>query len=195
MIDDYYAINTPPAEEPITLSEAKEWCRVTTTDDDSLITSLISAVRIFGERYCNRIFVDTSIDCFFAGLDSSNQEPYSFVQVRRAPLSSITAVSSYISGIYTATTDYLLKQSTGFSRLIFKNSITADSDIEYPLKVEAVFGYGAAADVPEEIKTALKAHVAFLYENRGDVAASANLAMPLETKAIYLKHYRILNTF
>lgn len=195
MIDDYYSVITPPAAEPITLTEAKDWCRINTTDDDTLVTNLIISARIFGEKYCNRIFVDTDIDCFFNGLDFSNCEPYGFVQIRRSPLSSITAVSVYSSGSYTATTDYLLKQSNGFSRLIFQNGIDADAGVIYPIKVEATFGYGSATDVPEEIRTAIKQHVAFLYENRGDVRAEGALPMPLETKLIYSRHYRILNTF
>lgn len=195
MIDDLYTVSTPAAEEPITLAETKEWLRVSTTDDDALITALITAVRQLGEKYCNRIFVTTAIEAYFSDLNYSNQEAYGFVQVRRSPLISITTVSVYSSGSYTATTDYQLKNSSGFPRLIFENGINPDLDQIFPLKVEASFGYGAASVVPEEIKTALKMHVAFLYENRGDVVAQGNLHMPLETKGIYSRHYRILNTF
>lgn len=195
MIDDYYTVTAASSEEPITLDEAKDWCRVSTTDDDVLITSLITTARMFGENYCNRIFVDTTYDCFFSDLDTSNMETYSFIQLRRAPLSSITDVSVYSGGSYTTTTDYNLRQTNGYSRLIFANGISPDLYQIYPLRVQAVFGYGGAADVPEEIKTAVKQHVAYLYENRGDVVSEGTLPMPLETKLIYSRHYRILNTF
>lgn len=197
MIDDYYQVVTVPAEEPVTLTEAKDWCRITTTADDTLVTALISSARIFGEKYCNRIFITTGIDCYFNGLDYSNSETYGFIQLRRSPLISITAVSIYSGGSYTATTDYILRESSSFSRLIFQNGLEHDADTDQPfiLKVEATFGYGSAADVPEEIKTALKQHIAFLYENRGDVVAEGKLPMPLETKLIYSRNYRIINTF
>lgn len=46
-----------PATEPITLEEAKLHLRVDTTDDDALITGLISAARVAAENICRRAFV------------------------------------------------------------------------------------------------------------------------------------------
>lgn len=40
-----YQVITPPSSEPLTLSYVKSWLRVDFTDDDSLITDLISDVR------------------------------------------------------------------------------------------------------------------------------------------------------
>lgn len=195
MIDDYYVITAEPLELPISLVETKLWLRVDTTTDDILINSLMAAARQFGEKFCNRIFVNTSFDCFFSGLDVSPREPYPFLQIRRAPLVSVTSVEYYSEGVYVPTTDYVLRSSNGFSRLIFQNGLIFDTDTSHPIKVSIVAGYGTAANVPEMIKTALKSHVAFFYENRGDVAAEGKLSMPLETRAIYTGKYRILNTF
>ena len=86
----------------------------------------------------------------------------------------------------------------GFSRVLFENGIfdaSPDLNVPYPLKITFTAGYGAAADVPSDIKTALKAHIAFMYENRGDAIAEGDLSMPLETKAIYKGKYQIINTF
>lgn len=195
MIDDFYTVTTPPAEEPITLTEAKEHLRVNNSADDTLITALIETARQFGEKFCNRIFITTAFDCYFSGLDASSCEEYPWVQLRRAPLISLTAVEVFTGGAYAATTDYSLKDGNGFARLIFADGIEADVGQVYPLKASITAGYGAAADVPEDIKTALKSHIAFLYENRGDAVAQGKLSMPLETRAIYSGKYRILNTY
>jgi len=45
---------TPPALEPISLADAKTHLRVDLTEDDTLISALISATRDYVERYCRR---------------------------------------------------------------------------------------------------------------------------------------------
>lgn len=192
MLDDYYQVLSGPLAEPVTLAEAKSHLRITHNADDTLISSMITAARIFGQKYCNRIFTETSILCQFGGVDVSNFETYQFIQVRRCPLISINSLEIYTGGAYTVSTDYLLKDSNGFPRILFNNGIESDNDAIYPIQITASFGYQT---VPEDLKAAVLCHVAFLYENRGDVAATYNVSMPHETKSIYSGKYRIINTF
>lgn len=192
---DRYDITSPASGDPVSLAEAKAWCRVRHTADDTLITTLINSVTLFGEKYCNRVFIERTYEGYFDALCSSKLELYPFITVRRAPLQSIDAVEIFTDGAYAAFTDYKLKETNGYPRLIFENGITADTNAVYPVKVDFKAGYVNAAAVPEDIKTAIKAHVAFLYENRGDVVAEDKLSMPLETKSIYSGKYRILNTW
>lgn len=198
MITDYYNVTTDPSETPISEDEAKAWARVRTAADDPLISALINSVTLFGEKFTNRVFVTRTIEGFFSGLGSSRFETVWFIAIRRAPLIAVSSVEVYSDGAYVAFTDYELKQTNGFSRLLFKNGIfdaDPDYDAVYPIKVTFTAGYGLAKDVPDDIKTALKAHLAFLYENRGDVIAEDGLSMPLETKSIYTGKYQIVNTF
>ena len=192
MLDDFYTVSVAPTAEPVTLTEAKAWLRVSTTDDDTLINALITAARQFGEKYCNRIFTERTIVGEFGGVDVSNFETYKFIQVRRAPLIAISALEIYTEGAYAASTDYLLKNINGFPRILFPNGIEADETVVYPIKVTGTFGYQT---VPEDLKQAVLSHIAFWYENRGDTSAEANLSMPLETKSIYSGKYRIINTY
>jgi uncharacterized phiE125 gp8 family phage protein len=197
MIDDYYNITTPASEVPVTLAEAKAWAKIRVSADDTLITAMLPGIVDAGERYTNRVFVERTFEGFFSGLDASNRETYYFLQLRRAPLVSITSVEVYSDGAYSAFTDYKLKQNNGYSRLLFPNGIAdadPNTDYPYPVKVTFVAGYGAAADVPETLKHGIMAHIAFLYENRGDVIAEGGLRMPLEAKMLYHK-YKIINTF
>ena len=52
-----YQITTEPATEPLTLTEAKEHLRVDGTDEDTLITSIITVARKLCENYTNRAFI------------------------------------------------------------------------------------------------------------------------------------------
>src|SRR4051812_29149332 len=56
---------TPPAAEPITLDEAKAQCRVDTTDDNALLTSLIVTAREYCEHVTRRAFINRTLDGFF----------------------------------------------------------------------------------------------------------------------------------
>lgn len=53
-----------PAEEPVTVDEAKLHLRVTDSGEDTLITMLISAARIHAENVCRRVFVTQKWDLF-----------------------------------------------------------------------------------------------------------------------------------
>lgn len=48
---------TPPAAEPVTLDEAKAHLRVTTADEDALITRLVAAARRWCESFQQRAWV------------------------------------------------------------------------------------------------------------------------------------------
>jgi hypothetical protein len=51
-------LNTPPAQEPVTLAQAKAWLRVESgTDEDDLIAALIAAARARAEWHTGRAFV------------------------------------------------------------------------------------------------------------------------------------------
>jgi hypothetical protein len=49
-------VQTAPSSEPVSLVQAKNWLRVSHTDDDDLITILITAAREACENFCSRSF-------------------------------------------------------------------------------------------------------------------------------------------
>lgn len=197
MLDDYYQIKTPAASEPVTLAEAKKWTKQDEiTVDDDILTALIAGFRKDGEDYTNRVFVERTFEGFFVGLDSSNQERYPFIQIRRAPLLLVSSVEVSIDDSFESVTEYEIKRNSEFSRLIFLDTseLTNADNIPYPIKVTFTAGYGAASAVPEGIKAAIKAHLFFLYANRGDTAPESKKGMPVEVEHLY-NSFRILNTF
>lgn len=60
-------VSTEPTVEPVTLAQAKNFLRVTNTDDDDLIGVLITAAREACESFCSRSF---AIKSYVQSLDS-----------------------------------------------------------------------------------------------------------------------------
>lgn len=192
---DLYKVTAAPSETPISLAEAKDFIRVDNTDDDTIITRMINTATRKGEKYTNRVFVDTEFSAFYDSVESSCQEVYTFVQVRRAPLFALTTIEISVSGSFTALTGTIFKETNGYGRVLFPDGLSGfDTDVAYPLKLTFTAGYGAEAAVPDQIKDALLEHVAFLYENRGDTEPESKKGIPAEVKALY-SDFRILNTY
>jgi len=186
---DYYAVTTPAAGDPVTSGEFTLWGKDVNVADAAIITSLVSAATKQGENRTKNIFVSRVMDGFFQRLDEDlAKEPFPFVEIRRYPVISIDSVETVQGGVLTpiASTNYRLKQrDLEFPRLLFTTTPTFDTDQAYPIVIGFTVGYGNAAAVPDDIKTAIKQHALFMYENRGDVISEGELGMPLEVRNIY----------
>ena len=192
---EYYEVTTPALDLPLSREEVKAWCDIEEDDDNQIVDALLSAVVLQGEKYTNRNFVNTTFTGHFSVMERTRLEIYPFITLQRAPLVSVTSVKFMINSVLTDadSSTYQIKTKNTFSRILFESVPSAD-DVPYPLQVEFIAGYGTSGEVPGDIKTAIKTHVLFMYENRGDVVAVENMSMPLEAKAIYSK-YRILETY
>lgn len=192
-MSDFYEIETAATNEPLLVDDVKIYLKVETLDDSGLVDALISTATIQGEKFTNRVFVNRTITGKFSQLEESKFERYPFITIRRAPVSAINSVKVMLNDVLTdvPATDYQFKESGGFPRILFTETINCD-DVPYPLEVEFVAGYGDPEVVPDDILIALKQHIAHMYENRGDVEQDSPI--PAITKSIYRK-YRIVNTY
>jgi uncharacterized phiE125 gp8 family phage protein len=190
-----YEVTTPPEGDPVTLQEAKLFLRVDNPVDDTLIGALVSAATLQGEAYSNRVFVTRDLRLSIDSLCSGGRFPY--IEIARSPLTVLTSVK-YVSGgvlVDLPVEDYELQKTNGFSRLLLLSVPVVDADAAYPFVIEFTAGYGVPSSVPEDIKTAIKEHVNFLYENRGDVQAIGKESMPITTEMIYRTGHRIVATY
>lgn len=181
---DYYEITTPATSEPVSLSEAKAWCRVTHSSEDAIITALIKTAVAQLESYTNRVFSVRTIQGSFSSLGCSRYENGPILTLRRSPLLSLTSVT--VGGETIDPGTYDVSQNSGFSRIVFNEIPEYDGEDVYPIKAVFTAGYST---VPEDIKTAIKQYVCLLYSARGDCDI-----IPKYIKTI-VSHYRIVNTF
>ena len=187
---DFYTIKTAAANEPILFADADLWSRDIDAADTALENALISAATDFVEKSMNRVFVSRVYTANFQCSSSSEYEPFPYIELRRSPLISVASVKVNTVAL-TLTDDYVIKNTSSFSRILFTSSLSLDTDLAYPIEVEFTAGY---ATVPEEVKTAIKQLVLFWYENRGDVSTNKKQSVPFVTRAI-IDQYRIINTF
>jgi len=204
---DIYTVGTEPTGYPVTLDEVKLFSKITNTVEDDLLDGLIAAATNIIEEYLHRWFLTrTDVVGEFDSIRISNSECFSFLEVRRSPLISVASVEVFDNDAYTVLTvddDYEVKRMSSFSRILIYDSISADYEKAYPLKVTFDAGFGDIDDVPEAIKVAIKQMVNYLYLNRGDCVpncggggdrGSFTTSVPLFIAAPIAK-YRILNTF
>lgn len=177
---------TEPVEEPITLAEAKAHLRVEHDADDVLMTGLIGAVRTVCEQITRRALITQGwrlwLDAFPTGDEGwwdGVREGITPLIVRRhidiprAPLQGISAVEIYDDSnavtVFPATSYFVDTVSTP-GRLALRNSAVWPEPQRSANSISIAFtaGYGGVSAVPLPLKQGMLAHLAQLYEQRGD---------------------------
>jgi uncharacterized phiE125 gp8 family phage protein len=175
---------TAPASEPVTATEAKLWLKLDDSDDDTIITELISAARKVFEEMTGRSLINTTWRAewdalprngTYAGAPTSRE-----LELPRAPLVSVTHVK-YSTNVAAGTEDTFASTNYTVGTDLDRNRfgrLWLDDDADWPdigsfpgaLRCQFVAGYGADATfVPEEIKVCIKLLISHLYQNRTPV--------------------------
>lgn len=173
-----FNISSAPAVEPLSTSETKTFLKVDSSDEDTLIDTLIKASRQLIEREYDVALITQTLDFKFDDfpiIEHCNPDGAIIPLVR--PIQSVTYIKyndtdgneqTWYSSLYTVDADDQREQAR----------IVPAYDEEYPetrieinaVTVRAVCGYGdAATDIPENIKLAMLMQIAFWYENREDM--------------------------
>lgn len=156
---------TAPSEEPVALADMKTYLRVDGTDADTLLSSLIRAGREYCEAFQNRAYITQTLELV---LDEFPDMP---LNLPRPPLQSVSSIR-YVdqSGVETVwdPSNYLVDPISEPGRIAFAHGKSWPSVTLQPVnavRIQFVAGYGAAAAVPESVKTAIKLFVAHRFEN------------------------------
>lgn len=166
--------------EPVTRTEAKAHARITATDEDTLIDSLIKSARQACERYAGRSFITQTWKAAFPSIQGDKLAlPYPTVL-------SITSVQYKDSAgdLQTvSSSDYEFDGLSDRPSVRFTTLPSFSASYLNPLQVTYTAGFGPlAADVPDDIKLAIKATVNDWFYNRD------TQELPRGVKAI-LNHY------
>ncbi|QDP65957.1 MAG: hypothetical protein GOVbin631_18 [Prokaryotic dsDNA virus sp.] len=201
--NDYYTVTVAPAELPVTVSEFKEFAKISFDDEDALIAAYLQTATDLAEAYTGRWFVERTARGDFQTLLCTRLEQGPFIQINKSPLQSITSVETWNESTesYDAFTDYKLKDYITYPRLLFPNSFPDSSwwlhgtELPRPIRVTFVAGYGDASAVPQPIKIAIMMMSNALFEDRGDCECAESKGSVGGAARSLLAPYRILEVF
>lgn len=163
-----YRLKTGPVEEPVSLDEMKAMMGITDITDtrrDAVIAGRLIAARLWCEEHTKRAFimqtwygyVDTFRAAYIAMLANTGKICRPTFDLK-ADLQSVTAITYVDSDGITqtlASDQYLvdtvnsrIEEAYGVAWPIVRRQANA-------VRIEFVSGYGAAADVPQQIKEAI----------------------------------------
>lgn len=175
-----YKVISVPASEPITLSEAKNYLKVedSYTDDDTLITAIITSVRQYIETYLTTALITQTIEEKWDYIDVRSYQMRQNFNLGVYPVQSVTSIT-YIdtngdSQTWSAS-EYVVDTHRQVARIGIKNGYTWPSiqDEINVFTVTYIAGYGdAGSDVPGNILQAMRYLIAAYYENRTDHLAT-----------------------
>jgi len=191
-----FTLITPPAVEPVTLTELKAHARIDTSADDALAAMLITAARLWAESYTRRAFMTQT---WRLSLDAWPES--SVVELPRPPLTNVDEITTYDdndAGTIWGAENYYVDTGNEPGRLALRAGRTwpVPTRAVKGISIDFTAGYGTtASDVPEAIKLAIKQLAAHWYEHRGEavvmgssrhdaVANQTGVNMPLVIQAL-----------
>lgn len=164
-----------PASEPVTLAELKAQCRVEHSAENDLLTAYGIAARQQCESILERALITQTwarmLDCF----------PWSEIELGKPPVQAITSITYIDTAGATQTLSssaYVLDptgEEPGFVLPVFGYVWPPTLDTAGAVTITFTCGYGAAAAVPDAIKTWIRMRVATLYRFRESIGAGMSM--------------------
>jgi uncharacterized phiE125 gp8 family phage protein len=168
-----------PAEEPVSLAEARAFLRLDTEAEDGLVSTLVAAARLHVESVTGRALVSQSwrlvLDAWPEG---------GVVTLPVSPLVSLTAITAFDEDgddHLVPLAQFEAPTAVTPARLILPRTVDGMPALRqrFGIEIDYVAGFGAAIDVPSDLKRGVLALVAHWFEHRDAVLmAGAGTVIP-----------------
>jgi uncharacterized phiE125 gp8 family phage protein len=149
-INDFSAVPVAPIVEPVTLAEAKLYCRITTSAEDTLITLMITQAREAIEVATGLSLIPKDITTYFSNVSGNFDIPFGPVDIATFDLFDMEQNALEITGTN------LQLIGNQFPKLVFPRYVN--------LKATYRAGY---TTIPKDLKLAILDQISYDYENRG----------------------------
>jgi len=166
-----------PAEEPVSLAEARAFLRLDSEAEDGLVSTLVAAARLHVESVTGRALVNQS---WRLVLDAWPTD--CVVTLPVSPLVSLTAITAYDEdGDDHAVPMAQFEAAAGVTpaRLNLPRTVAGMPVLRerFGIEVDYVAGFGEADDVPSDLKRGVLALVAHWFEHRDAVLVAGSGAV------------------
>lgn len=181
---------TPPASLAVSVADAKKQARISHDHDDDQVENMVKSATAIVEQYLQRKLVTQTWNMF---LDSWPTE----IKVLFGDLQSVTYVKYTDSDEVQATLDsstYLVDTDSVPGRIILKDGESWPTDTlspKNPIEIQFVTGYGAAADIPDDIRNAILWITSYFYNYRESVVLNNKMnieELPFNWKSMLYPH-------
>lgn len=195
-------MTTPPSEEPISLATAKLHLRVTITQDDPLISALITAARELCEKEVRRAFVTRTYQLRLNRFPWNSPQVYlpnysdermpsgtwGMIELPKPPLISVTSITYQDLNGTVQTLDPSRYQVDAGG--VTQGVIVPSYGMYWPqsrynldsILINYQAGYGAASAVPLGICQAMLLTIGHWYRNREAASPTSFTELPLGAK-------------
>ena len=166
-------INSVTGSEIVTLQQVKDYVRIETTADDTLLATIISTAHSWCENYLSRDIIAKNRTVYYKTVDHNSSYFYADqqapIRLPFAPVASIVSVTAEGSAA-----DYTAK-GVGNDELVLDQAPAKDVKINYITQ--------GLTDA--EIKTAIFILCSTLYDNRSDfVTGTIATTLPINVRTI-----------
>ena len=176
----------PPASEPLTLDEAKQFLRVEHDDDDALIASLIVAARAQVESVARCALIAQTWRFVRDAWPAEGR-----IVLKHGPLLSVAAARVFDgeSEAVAIDIDQFVIDRAGAVIVFAPWALPHPSRRAAGIEIDVVLGFGdEAANIPEPLRQAVRLLLAHWYENRALAGETGGNVPP--GFAALLAHYR-----
>lgn len=178
-----------PAEEPVSLAEAKAFLKVDDGAEDGLITTLIGAARLHIEGVTGRALLAQSWRVVLDDWPESR-----VVKLPVTPFMAVTEITAY-DAAGAAHEVPLAQFMSEPDRLLLPATVAGMPALRerQGIEIDYVAGFGAEpGDVPADIRQALLVLVAYWYEHRDAViVAGSGAVVPSGFERLMAAHKRV----
>ncbi len=161
---------TPPASEPVTITDARAFLRISTDSEDDILRRLIATARELVEAETGLALIDQTWRLRVDRWPRSGR-----LALFKYPVKAVTAVVAYKpdgTAISFSSEEFMLHHNRRPQRLYMAQY--PDASTFCGVEVDFIAGFGeSGVEVPDALKQAILSLTAHLYESRAGVDADA----------------------